>query len=267
MQVKKAWQATDQLASPFGRMLLELPAGWTTPARERSIITALLLFAPVIEAMQAQNGVEKGRFALDVRLFKDIYKACTPALRPRLLTSPPAKYLPPEDFRRMFLATYRQRKLSTDDKARLAGTLEAFLSRHPRMAPRYEDVILGLLRSNPLPLSLRGLSMAGAFLTRLTPDDLARLRNKLTSKNASLRNTALRALRQLRDRSGDVAPAVTAFCTSRPLQRKIQDLADRDPDSFNRAEATNLLRRMTRSSKAPSVRPSGARRSASATKR
>jgi len=242
VQVKDAWKATDQLSSPLGRLLLDLPRGWTDSRREAAIVTALLMFAPVVEAMQAQAGVESGRFSLDVRLFNDVYKACPATLRPRLLSSPPAKFLPPQDFERMFLQTYRQRGLSADDRARMAGTLEAFLSRHPRGAARYEREIIELLRSNVLVLALRGLSMTGAFLAHLGREDLSRIGKKLDSRNATLRYSALRALQRLLERREQVDPDVTAFCLSESVRRRVQRLAARDSDPDNRVQAVKLLK-------------------------
>ncbi len=142
----------------------------------------------------------------------------------------------------MFLATYRQRRLSPDDKARLAGTLEAFLTRNPKLASRYRAVILGLLRNNSLVLSLRGLSMTGTFLSHLGRADLTRLLNKLASKNTALRHTALQALRRLMERADEVEPTVISFCASRPVMRRLQRVVNGDSDPVNRAQAAHLLR-------------------------
>ena len=239
---RSAWKATDQLPSPFGRLLLGLPRGWTDRRKENAIATSLLMFAPVAEAMRARDGLEAGRFALDVGLFKDFYQACPKAMRPRLLASPPAKYLPPLEFRQMFKATYGQRGIGLDDMARLASTLEAFLCRQPRLASDFEDIILGMLRSRTLGLCLQGLSMAGSFLTRLAPKDRARIRSRLSSSNTALRHNALLALRFLLARRDEIDPALLAFCTSDALLRKVAELAEKEPDPANRAHAARLLK-------------------------
>lgn len=258
MQVREAWRSTDQLSSPLGRLLLELPRGWTDRRKENAIATSLLMFAPVIEAMRARDGLECGRFVLDVGLFKDFYQACPKPMRPRLLASPPAKYLPPAEFRRMFKTTYGQQGLTLEERTRLAGTLEAFLCQHPRLAPDYEDIILGMLRSSSLGLCLQGLSMAGSFLVRLGPQELARIRKRLTSSNAALRHNALLALRFLLARRDEIDPSVLAFCTSDALLGKIEELAEKEPESANRTHAAKLLklsRRLARIPRPPRARP------------
>ena len=238
--MKSRGEFADRLYSPLGRMLLALPRGWTEEARESAIVTSLLMFGPILEAVQVRDGVLRRRFTLDVQLFRDAYNACPVSLRPRLMASPVAQFLPPADFHRRFLPTYRQ-DLTGGDRLRMLGTLEAFLRHHPETAPRYEEVIHGLLRSRSPSLCASGSRMAGAFLRNLAPTEFGRLRNMLASKDSLLRHNAMWALRAFIERSKEVDPAVIAFCTSGPVLRRVETLARSDPNSTHRPIARSLL--------------------------
>lgn len=246
MRVKAEDKATDQLHSPLARMLLALPRGWTEPARESAIITSILMFAPVIEALHARDGLLSGRFVLDVQLFKDSYASCPVHLRPTLMASPPAQFLPPADFQRMFLPTYRQRLIRRYYRYRLVGTLEAFLTHHPEVAARYEDIILELFRNSSPSFCASGMRMAGAFLRNLAPAELKRLLIKLRSTDPLLRHNAMWALRAFMERPETIAPALVAFCTSAAVMRRVEEVANNDPDLTYRPTAESLLKTLRR---------------------
>jgi len=222
-------------------MLLSLPRGWTDSTRENALATALLMFAPVTEALQARTGLQNGRYTLDLRLFSDAYASCPQALRPRLMASPPAQFLPPAGFRRMFMPTFRQPGTDVHDTVRMLWSLEAFLGHHPRLGERYKGVILETFRSPEASLCASGLRMAGAFLRHLDAGDLRRLRARLDSTKPLLRDNALWAIRAFVERADKVDRQVLAFCTAVPIRRRVEALARRGPDRALRSAASSVL--------------------------
>jgi len=238
--VRAEHQATDQLASPLGRALLDLPKGWTDEVRENAITTALLMFAPVIEGMQVRDGIEQGRYVLDTTLFENFYRQVPDTGRALLLRSPAAQYLPPDMHRRMFKETYPRPGLSSVDKARLGISLGAFLRHHPSCAMEYEDEILGMLRSRHLEHS--GMWMMATYLTRISLRDRVRLERKLDQQNPETRRSALQAFSVLLERRDVVDITVSAHCTSASLMARVKQLTKDDPDPAVRRQARNFLK-------------------------
>jgi len=249
--VRPEHKATDQLANPLARAMLDLPKGWTDPVRENAIATALLMFAPVIEGLQVRDGLEQGRYGLDARLFEDFYRASPTPIRVSLLNSPPAQYLLPDTFQRMYRETYQRPGLSTQEKHALSAALEKFLRHHPSCGPDYENEILDFFRNKHTVVI--GMRLLGMHLTHVAAGDLGRLKRKLSAKDGGIRMTALQSLRLLLERHPPVEHPVAAFCTTPGLLRRAQSLSREDPDPHVRLQARHLLKGIR--SHAPPARP------------
>lgn len=226
--------------------MLELPRGWTDTARENAIVTALLMFAPVIEALMARNGIEQGRFSVDLQLFEDLYRACPQDMRVTVVTSAIFRLLPPDRFRQIFTETFHQHGLSALDKSRLTGILSPFLELHPEFVPAFEGEILSMLQSKVPSVRFYALELVGSFLNRVSPRDLARMKQMLKSKH--LRSNAIRGFRLFLERRSTVDPDVIAFCASEPLAQQIRTFAKKDPDEHVRWEARRFLKELRASS-------------------
>jgi hypothetical protein len=215
---------------------------WTDQTRRNLVATVLMIVVHEFEALSAAiEEFYSVRFEVDSTLLTDLYSSCPAELQVELVATPAFGRLPPPLFKRYFLTTWENERLTTDQRDTLAYELSGFLHQHPEEAESYRDIVLGLLHSPRKSRCLSGLYLA-CLLSELAPRDLERIKRKLKAAWFAQRMNALNGLSLLVKRHREVAPEIVQFATSdeiRSLARRIQRA---DPDKGVRSSAYFLLK-------------------------
>lgn len=220
-----------------------------------TLAAAALLFDTNIEVFRAAlDGVDQGRCAVDTRLVLALYRALPDRLKLQLAASAVCSSLSPSGFNRLFRDALT-RPMTPAQRRDLGHSLRAFLGRHERLANRYRDVILAFLHGKAHDVCMVGLILAG-FLRHLAPEDLARMRKKLSASSPYLRMNAHNGLCELAKHYRALSPQVQAFLRDAGLRALVRERLKHDPSEDVRACARFLLKALQQ---IPPERPRGGR--------
>jgi hypothetical protein len=123
----------------------------------------------------------------------------------------------------------------------IAWTLWGYLRRNVGRAERFRAVILDLLRSSQRDDVLAGLGLA-RYLNEFAPEDLERIKKRMTARWSHHRMNAHNALCELVKRHREVSPDVVAFATSPEIRSIAQRIQRTDPEKDPRTCAYYLLK-------------------------
>jgi hypothetical protein len=248
-----------ELSPPLTLQLLSAKP-WTDQTRRNLVASVLMILVPGREALSAAfEGFDNGSFEVDSTLLTDLHAACPTELQVELIGTPAFRHLPSPIFKRLFLATWGNERLTMDQQASLALDLETFLRRHPTEAEGYRDIILRLLHSRRRALCVRGLYLA-CLLNELSPRDLERVKKKVTAAWFDHRMNALNGLCALVKRHREATPANVELATSEEVRTLARRLLRTDPDNAVRSCAYFLLRALREYEAASSPQRRRARR-------
>jgi hypothetical protein len=215
-------------------------------AKRDTVLTTLLLTSEGVDVIVACiEPFRQGTARIDEKLVLALYRVCDRKGKLALARSFVFSDLSPPHFRRIFDEVYRRSDLTWIQRNEVLCSLEGFLLHNPQQIPRYEHLILELLKSPQVDRRIRAASMVG-MLNQLEAPSLASFARGLQFRNSSVRLNTLSALWYMIERFDRLDPRLREFVSSPSLRAQVSRMRRSDPDHYVRHNAHSVLLALAR---------------------
>ena len=231
--------------TPLARFLVDASSA-LPGAKRNTVLTTLLLTSEGTEIMRAcLDAFRHATARIDEKLVLALYRVCDSRGKLALAQSAVFQRLTPPTFRKIFDEVYGRSDLTSMERNEVLWGLENFLFLNPRQVPRYERLVVGLLKSPQIDLRVRASSMVGR-LNRLDAASLTSFVRGLRSRSPHIRSNTLVGLWRMIERFDRLDPHLRDFLSSAAFRTQVSRMRRSDPEDTTRHNARAVLHALRR---------------------